>query len=192
VAEPKPPRSDDKSKAEGVREMTSHDETITPRHVLCVLGKWKNFDAVEPIIAEYAKAGFEFSREYSQLTPDDRMMASFEVCYDRVEPTMAEADWQSVREHSAVAYVLSPPIERDQADRISGQALLLIDALLKGGGTAAKGESAGVAHGRDRWIEMAFCATISCLVSCVLANLGWNDFSRFALAGSSTSSPSSC
>jgi hypothetical protein len=60
-----------------------------------------------------------------------------------------------VRTHGAVAYVLSPPIRNDHAAEISGRALLLTAALLRGGGVAAKGESAGIAHGRARWLELA-------------------------------------
>jgi hypothetical protein len=82
-------------------------------------------------------------------------MTSFDASYDRVTPSMTEADWRAVRGHRAVAYVLSPPIRKKQAADISGRALLLIAALLRRGGVAAKGEGAGIAHGRARWLELA-------------------------------------
>jgi hypothetical protein len=129
--------------------------TVTPRHVLCVLGQWRNFDGVEAIVRRIGGSGFELDREFSQLASDERMVTSFEASYDRVSPSMTEEDWQAVREHSAVAYVLSPPLPKSQAVEVSSQALLLTAALLKGGGVAAKGEGAGIAHGRARWLELA-------------------------------------
>jgi hypothetical protein len=51
--------------------------------------------------------------------------------------------------------VLSPPIRKERAADISGRALLLTAALLQAGGVAAKGEGAGIAHGRARWLELA-------------------------------------
>jgi hypothetical protein len=45
-------------------------------------------------------------------------------------------------------------VRQNQAEEISGRALLLTAALLQEGGVAAKGESAGIAHGRARWLEL--------------------------------------
>jgi hypothetical protein len=42
----------------------------------------------------------------------------------------------------------------DTAVTISAGALLLVDSLIKAGTIAAKGESAGVAHGLARWREL--------------------------------------
>lgn len=128
---------------------------IKPRHVLCILGQWSDWDAVEAVVEEVGGRGFELDREYSLFASDDRMMNAFEYSYDRVAPSMTEADWQAVEDHTAVAYVLSPPIPKKNAYNISGQALLLTAALLRQGGVAAKNESAGLAHGRDHWLELA-------------------------------------
>lgn len=129
--------------------------TVIPRHVLCVLGGWNDLDAVETIVRRVGGADFELDREFSQLRPEERMVTSFEASYDRVTPSMTADDWQAVRGHSAVAYVLSPPIRKSKAVELSGQTLLLTAALLRGGGVAAKGESAGIAHGRAKWLELA-------------------------------------
>jgi hypothetical protein len=110
---------------------------------------------LDAIVQQKGFSGFELDREFSQLSPDDRMMTSFDASYDRVSPSMSEDDWNAVRTHRAVAYVLSPPIRKAQAADVSGRALLLTAALLRGGGGAAKGESAGIAHGRKRWLELA-------------------------------------
>ena len=68
---------------------------------------------------------------------------------------MTDADWQAVESHRAVAYIVSPPIRQDQAKDISSRGLLLISELLQAGGVAAKGESSGIAHGRDQWLTFA-------------------------------------
>jgi len=129
--------------------------TVTPRHVICALGNWRGLDEVDAIVRQEGFSGFELNREFSQLFPDDRMMASFDASYDRVSPSMSEEDWNAVRTHRAVAYVLSPPIGKAHAADVSGRALMLTAALLREGGVAAKGEGAGIAHGRARWLELA-------------------------------------
>jgi hypothetical protein len=123
--------------------------------VICALGNWCDLDEVDAIVRQERFPGFELDREFSQLSPDDRMMSSFDASYDRVSPSMSDADWNAVRTHGAVAYVLSPPIRKAHAADVSGRALLLTAALLGGGGVAAKGEGAGIAHGRARWLELA-------------------------------------
>jgi hypothetical protein len=128
---------------------------ILPRHVICVLGLWDSLDLVEEMVRRVGGLGLSLDREFSQLAPDSRMIRSFEASYDRVNPSMTEEDWQAVREHTAVAYVLSPPLPRARAADISGRVLLLIAELLRGDGVAAKGESSGITHGRNLWLELA-------------------------------------
>lgn len=128
--------------------------TVTPRHVLCVLGSWKSFGPLEELLDAFGQ-GFLLDRDYSQLEPDERMPQAFEASHDRVNPSMTDDDWEAVRNHRAVAYILSPPLEPDSADEMSGQALLLVATLLRAGGVAAKGESSGIAHGRARWLQLA-------------------------------------
>jgi hypothetical protein len=123
--------------------------------VICALGNWRHLDEVDAIVRQKGFFGFELDREFSQIAPDDRMMASFDASYDRVSPSMSDEDWNAVQTHGAVAYVLSPPIRKEHASDISGRALLLTAALLQGGGVAAKGEGAGIAHGRARWLKLA-------------------------------------
>lgn len=129
--------------------------TVTPRHVICALGNWRDLDEVEAVVRQAGDSQFRLDREFSQLCPDSRMTRAFEASYDRVAPSMTDDDWYAVQKHNAVAYVLSPPIQKDSADRISGLALSLTAALLQRGGVAAKGESAGIAHGRAHWLQLA-------------------------------------
>jgi hypothetical protein len=123
---------------------------ISPRYVLCVLGIWPDFAEVR---STAGLCGFELDTDYSQLEPDERMASAFRASFDRVAPTMSEEDWQGVREHSAVAYLLSPPVGKDTLE-VAFQALMLITQLLENGGLAAKCESSGIAHGRSRWLQL--------------------------------------
>jgi hypothetical protein len=126
---------------------------ILPRHVICVLGRWRDFGPVAEIVAACG-ADFTLDEDYSQLSPDDRMTTAFEASLDRFRPTMTNDDWKNVREHTAVAYILSPAIHPAVAESISARTLLLAATLLNQGGLAAKSESAGLAHGRKRWLEL--------------------------------------
>jgi len=135
---------------------------VLPRHVVCILGNWRDLSEVDAIVQRMSIHGFKLDREFSQLSPDSRMMSAFEASYDRVAPTMTEKDWQAVKGHTAVAYVLSPPVPKEKATNISGLTLMLTAELLKGGGVAAKGESAGIAHGRADWLRLAEEYTQAC------------------------------
>jgi hypothetical protein len=129
-----------------------------PRHVVCVLGPWKTFDAVQRIVAELGGEGFRLDDEYSQLEPDDRMPAAFAASADRVEPSIGKADDRAIAKHRAVAYVLSPPLAPTDAQAASARMLAIIGALLDAGSLAVKAESAGIAHGAARWRDLAKAA----------------------------------
>ena len=126
---------------------------IFPRHVVCILGRWDNFKEVKSIIRA-AGTGFTFDEEFSQLTPDERMSDAFDASRDRFNTTLKDADWQDIETHTAVCYILSPPMPKDQAQDISSRTLLLVAHLLANGGLAAKSESAGLAHGRNHWTSL--------------------------------------
>ncbi len=128
---------------------------IQPRHVICVLGQWNDFSSVQSMI-DSVSPEFTLDLEYSRLEPDNRMKDAFETSLDRNNPTIMGDEWRMIGSHSAVAYILSPPIKKKESESISAMALLLVAELLKAGGVAAKSESAGLAHGRERWLELAF------------------------------------
>lgn len=128
--------------------------TIKPRHVLCVLGNWDDFSSVQSIVDKVSPE-FALDLEYSQLEPDKRMKEAFKASLNRNNPTIGGEELRTIGSHSAVAYILSPAIKKTEAESISATALLLVAELLKAGGVAAKSESAGLAHGRDRWLELA-------------------------------------
>ncbi|WP_249125639.1 hypothetical protein [Bradyrhizobium manausense] len=131
--------------------------SVQPRHVLCFLGKDESLlhpsAGVKKTIADF---GFEIDRTYSQAKPDPHMEQSFGVCWDRVFPNAwSAADEAAVANHKSVLYVLSPPMERPKAVAYSAAALRIVETMIEAGATAVKGESAGVAHGLKRWMQLA-------------------------------------
>lgn len=133
-------------------EYQATDFLVDPRHVLCVLGNWKSFDALETIAERF---GFEVDHEFSQLEPDERMTRSFDVSFDRVSISVTPEDREAIAGHTAAVYLLSPQISKSKAGIISMQALKVVEAVFAAGAVAVKSESAGIAHGKDRWLELA-------------------------------------
>lgn len=94
---------------------------VRARHVVCFLGEWKDFDAVEARIAEVGGEGFRLDEEYSALAKDPRMPRAFEASRDRVVPSFEPIDEEAIAKHQAVAYVLSPPMEPAGAQELLGE-----------------------------------------------------------------------
>ncbi|WP_298240031.1 hypothetical protein [uncultured Bradyrhizobium sp.] len=131
--------------------------SVKPRHVLCFLGK--NECLLQPpktVAKTIADFGFEIDRTYSQAKPDATMARSFGVCWDRVFPkAWSAADEAAVAHHKSVLYVLSPRMDQQKATAHSAAALQIVDEMFDAGAVAAKGESAGIAHGVARWRSLA-------------------------------------
>ena len=141
----------------------SAQAAVRPRHVLCFLGGTPELaplsDAASNAIRQFA-TGFVVDTTYSREAPDPVMERSFGVCWDRVAPNgWTAADEEAVVRHQSVLYVLSPPLMPDTAVTISTAALFLVEALMRAGAVAVKGESAGVAHGLARWPELTLQAS---------------------------------
>ncbi|EJE53190.1 hypothetical protein PMI14_02089 [Acidovorax sp. CF316] len=132
--------------------------SVQPRHVLCFLGKSSNLAPLKAAVAGAVRdfaTGFSADEDYSLSEPDGRMQRSFEVNRDRVVPNAwTAADEKAVASHRSVLYVLGPPMDRKDTVKVSMAALQLVGRVLDAGAVAAKGESAGVAHGIDRWREL--------------------------------------
>jgi hypothetical protein len=92
-----------------------------PRHAVCALGAWTDLDPVERLVRDAGGTGFELDREYSMLEPDARMTDAFDASLDRVNPSWEETDAAAVERHSAVVYVLSPPLRRARARQLSAR-----------------------------------------------------------------------
>ncbi|MDD1517965.1 MULTISPECIES: hypothetical protein [Bradyrhizobium] len=135
------------------QEANMQSSSVKPRHVLCFLGKNESLlhppKAVAKTIADF---GFEIDRTYSQGKPDPRMERSFGVCWDRVFPkAWSASDEAAVANHKSVLYLRSPPMAQQKTAAYSAAALQIVDEMFDAGAVAAKGESAGVAHGLARW-----------------------------------------
>jgi hypothetical protein len=138
--------------------MTSGVIVAHSQHVVCVVGAKLDFDRLAEVVDRVGGPGFGLDREYSRDEPDARMVEAFAVSADRVVPSFGDRDRAVVAEHRAVAYVLGPAATAGQAFAASRRMLAVIGALLQEGGEAAKTESSGIAHGRDRWLYLASLA----------------------------------
>ncbi|MER8762171.1 MULTISPECIES: hypothetical protein [unclassified Mesorhizobium] len=129
-----------------------------PRHVLCMLGRQGGYSelcrSVQSAIDNFAP-GFEIDTHFSQDAPDDRMVESFDVSWDRVHKGgRTKEDQAAVHEHGCVIYVLGPHMDIESTVGTSAIALHLIVHALNSDAIAAKGESAGIAHGAARWKQL--------------------------------------
>lgn len=138
--------------------MTSGVDTFSSQHVMCVVGADLDLDKCAEIVAEVGGPGFDLDADYSQRDPDPRMAEAFEVSADLVVPSFTDEDRAAVAEHQAVAYILGPSAASYEGFAVTRRMLAVVAALLQNGGTAAKSESSGIAHGRDRWLHLASVA----------------------------------
>ena len=129
-----------------------------PKHILCVIGNWSSFEDVRTAVMLASDNAFTIDEEYSLLSSEPRMVESFESCRDRARPSWTQEDRDAVARHQAVVYVMSPPVMAGESLAYSAAALRIVAALLRAGGTAAKSESAGIAHGRTEWLRLADAA----------------------------------
>lgn len=130
-----------------------------PRHVLCFLGAAGGFQELlqsTQSAIEVLAADFEIDMAFSQDASDARMSESFAASWDQVhEDAWHQRDVEAVMSHGCVVYVVGPLMEAAEAPAVSLTALRLVERMLEAGATAAKGESAGVAHGVARWRQLA-------------------------------------
>lgn len=124
---------------------------IRPRIVLCILHD--DPEKVREICGQFPS--FEFDNEYSKCGHDKRMRSSFEISWDRVRPSGTDEDKRLVEEHRDVAYVLSRSLDPEISVSVALEGLDLIKAAFASGARAAKCDSSGIAHGRERWLEFA-------------------------------------
>ncbi|GAA0927977.1 hypothetical protein [Virgisporangium aurantiacum] len=138
--------------------MTSGVDTFSSQHVMCVVGADLDLDKCAEIVAEVGGPGFDLDADYSQRDPDPRMAEAFEVSADLVVPSFTDEDRAAVADHQSVAYILGPSAASYEGFAVTRRMLAVVAALLQNGGTAAKSESSGIAHGRDRWLHLASVA----------------------------------
>lgn len=139
--------------------MTTGVDSHNSQHVVCVVGAKLDLTRLAETVDRVGGPGFELDEEYSQDEPDPRMVEAFEVSADLVVPSFTERDRTAVAEHRAVAYLLGPTATAGEAFAVTRRMLAVVAAVLSDGADAAKSESSGIAHGRDRWLHLAAAAS---------------------------------
>lgn len=119
-----------------------------PRFVLCLVGDTGfGRTAAELLSSE--------SIEHEVAERDSRMPAAFRASACRVNPSFSEHDYAGIERHGSVVYVLGRSFGAAAALDEARRMLTLGGRLLRAGGVAMKCESAGIAHGRARWLELS-------------------------------------
>src|SRR4029079_11192312 len=93
-----------------------------------------------------------------RLQPDSRMERAFRIADSNTRPSLAAEDLAAVAAHASVLYVLSGQYGPGEAAQTAHLMLLLGCTLLDAGGIAIKCESSGLAHGAQRWRDLAYHA----------------------------------
>jgi hypothetical protein len=119
-----------------------------PKIVLCAVGDDNLTTSFSPIL----KAE---KLEHEWKEHDERMVGAFEASACRFDPSLEQNDLESIAAHAKVLYVLSKNFTAAEAPSTSRSFLRLVGELLKVGAAAVKCESAGITHGRQRWLELA-------------------------------------
>lgn len=138
-------------------ELTQLKADLPPDMILNVLGSLDSLeelkDEFETLAASMGCDTYRLDEQFSELEHDDRMPRSYRICMDRTEPSMTEQDWEGIEQHTATAYFIVPRIYSERA-RLSismATASCLAHLIDKRMITAAKIETAGLAHGLERW-----------------------------------------
>ncbi|BBT17112.1 hypothetical protein WP8S17C03_31610 [Metapseudomonas otitidis] len=133
---------------------------LPPDIILNVLGTFERFDALretfESMTASMGLETFRLDEAFSELEHDDRMPRSYRICADRTEPSMTEEDEAAIEAHTATAYFVMPRIHHERTRIVAAMAAArALGRLIEQGlVTAAKVETAGLAHGLARWKEL--------------------------------------
>lgn len=128
--------------------------SILARNVLCVLGHEGELSTFEELLTGDF-ADFTFDDEYSSDEADERMPRAFEVSAAAGASTLDDDDERAIVEHGSVAYLLSPRIEVARSLELAELSLRLVAECFARGAVAVKTESVGLAHGKQRWLELA-------------------------------------
>ncbi|WP_394561766.1 hypothetical protein [Aquipseudomonas alcaligenes] len=142
-------------------ELQQTKANLPPDLIVNVLGDMDSFAELqaefEPLAASMGCETFRMDQEFSELEHDDRMPRSYAACMDRTEPSMTERDWQNIEQHRASAYFIVPRIysERTRISIAMVTARCLAHLIERNLIGAAKIETAGLAHGLQRWKELA-------------------------------------
>jgi hypothetical protein len=125
---------------------------MLPRIVLCVLG-----DETFPARAAEAvpKAGIELEAGPA----DPRMLGAFRAAASPWEKPLSPLEIAGIAGHRSVVYLVGPAMTAADAPVVALDFLASAAKLFEAGAVAIKSESSGLAHSRQRWLELAAAAT---------------------------------
>ncbi|HZW91117.1 MAG TPA: hypothetical protein VFF12_18705, partial [Myxococcaceae bacterium] len=124
-----------------------------PKIVLCTAGDARFAERAEAFLAKQSVRHEVRGRE-------PRLEEAFTYSQCRRVPSFDDADWDAIRAHSHVVFAVSQSVKPDSALAIARRLLQIGARLLDScGGVAMKCESSGIAHGRERWLELATSAS---------------------------------
>lgn len=120
-----------------------------PKIVWCLVGDQQFADQARTIL-EADPVEHEWS------APNPRILPSFLASESRLHPSLTDEEKQAIESHTHVLYLLSPNYTAGEATPTCARYLNLAARLLdKGGAAGMKCESSGLAHGKQRWLQVA-------------------------------------
>jgi hypothetical protein len=123
---------------------------IQPRHVVCILNN--DQDIIRKLCNDYPD--FQYDEEYSHSNYQEGMSTAFAASMDCLIPSFLLEDQEAVAKHTAVSYVLSPHMHAGEEIDISQRMLSFVADSFSLGALAVKGESSGISHGKQRWLDL--------------------------------------
>lgn len=119
-----------------------------PKIVLCLTAKSESMQDLQKIVEE---EGVDFEvKEY-----DAKMVVAFEKASLGRSPSLTKQDLESIADHTSILFLLSDNFHERDATQFSYHYLRAGGRLLEAGASAMKCESSGIAHSRERWMELA-------------------------------------
>lgn len=130
-----------------------------PDFILTCLGTHKDFEKIEHLLGRHKNTKFEIDKQFSVFQNDSRMEAAFEISEPPHDPTLTAKDKKSIKQHSAVTYIIIKSISEANKIKTLQDVLALIGDLIEEKlVTAIKCDRSGITHGLTAWSEMATAA----------------------------------
>ena len=149
-----------------------------PKLVLCVLGGDDFRERVEARLTQE-----QIEHEFSER--DERMLEAFQILRSGAAPSFSEYDFQQIAGHTTALYLMSDNFTAREAPAACRKFLRIGCWLLENGGTAMKCESSGIAHSRERWLQLAHEAERGELTTPETWNALFRTLVQFPIADSS-------
>lgn len=128
---------------------------VLPRLIACVVGNDALISDARAVLAQLNCTDLKIDEQEAQGA-DVRMKKSFQISASVGLTSFTPEDMARVERHSRVAYIVSENYGAGDGLHTCEQLLGVIKLLLqRNKSVAVKIDSSGIAHGADRWIQMA-------------------------------------